>query len=323
MKPTKQVFSFLWKSINIKKEKLKSNKIKMLFRKSEKDFTRNRKLTFENMIALILQKWVKSLQLRLNEFSSRLSNKLETITVSAYVQAKNKISYKVFLHLNLSIIINRYYDLKENEAWYETWNKFRILAIDGSQIRLPDEKEIKEKYWTSKIKNPKWDQWEYTHWLLSVLYDALNNLAIDSILEKWKYSERALAIQNIINLEKTIKIKEKDLILYDRGYFSNFFCWVLYWYNKDFVLRVRRGISKEADELFNKNNRIDTKIIRLKVNNQKKEYENKYWIKINTKIKNEIDIRLVRVILSTWEIEVLATSLLDEVEYKTEIFKEL
>jgi len=135
MKPTKQVFSFLWKSINIKKEKLKSNKIKMLFRKSEKDFTRNRKLTFENMIALILQKWVKSLQLRLNEFSSRLSNKLETITVSAYVQAKNKISYKVFLHLNLSIIINRYYDLKENEAWYETWNKFRILAIDGSRKR--------------------------------------------------------------------------------------------------------------------------------------------------------------------------------------------
>jgi hypothetical protein len=46
----------------------------------------------------------------------KLSNKLETVTASAYVQAKNKISYKLFLHLNLNIIINRYYDLKENEA---------------------------------------------------------------------------------------------------------------------------------------------------------------------------------------------------------------
>ena len=41
------------------------------------------------------------------------------------------------------VIINRYYDLEENKAWYETWNNFRILATDGSQIRLPDEKEIK------------------------------------------------------------------------------------------------------------------------------------------------------------------------------------
>jgi len=36
-------------------------------KKTEKNFTRNRKLTFENMITLILQKWVKSLQLRLEE----------------------------------------------------------------------------------------------------------------------------------------------------------------------------------------------------------------------------------------------------------------
>ena len=71
---------------------------------------------------------------------------LEIATDSAYVQAKNKLSYKLFLYLNLEVIINRYYDLKENEAGYKTWNNHRILAIDGSQIRLPDEKEIKEKY---------------------------------------------------------------------------------------------------------------------------------------------------------------------------------
>ena len=72
------------------------------------------------------------------------------------------------------------------------------------QIKLPEEKEIKEKYGTTKIKNSKWNQWEYCHWLLSVIYDPLNNLALDSILERWDYSERELAIKNILNLKDTI-----------------------------------------------------------------------------------------------------------------------
>jgi len=324
MKLNKQLFSFPQKSFNIWREKIYSNELKMKFRKKETDFTRNRKLTFENMIVLILQKWVKSLQLRLNEFSLNLWNELETITTSAYVQAKNKLSYKLFLELNLDVIINRYYDLKENEYWYETWKNYRILATDWSQIRLPEEKEISEKYWTTKIKNSRWDQWEYTHWLLSVLYDPLNNLALNTILEKWTYSERALAIQNIINLEKTtIDIKEKDLILYDRWYFSSFLFAVILSFDKDFVCRIQINSCKEAKELFKKDCKINSKIIELDVVNKEKKYEEKYWIKLDNKLTKTIKVRFVRVVLNTWEVEVLATSLLDEEKYKSELFKEL
>lgn len=324
MKPIfNKEFSFSKKIIKISGRISKSNNTKMLFKKQKKDFTRDRKLTFENMIVLILQKWVKSLQLRLNEFSLNLWKKADTITASAYVQAKNKISYKVFMYLNLKVVINRYYDLKENEAWYEKWNNFRLLATDGSQIRLPEEKEVREKYWTSKMKNSRWEQWEYTHWLLSVLYDPLNNLALDTILEKWNYSERALAIQNIINLEKTQKIKEKDIILYDRWYFSSFLFWIILSFNKDFVCRIQKNSCNEAKELFKKDSEINSKIIELQIVNKEKEYEEKYWIKLNRKLSKTIKVRFVRIILNTWEIEVLATSLLDEKKYTTKIFKEL
>ena len=239
------------------------------------------------------------------------------------MQAKNKISAEVFVNMNLEVVINRYYDLKENEAWYKTWNNFRLLATDGSQIRLPDEKEMKKRYWTSRIKNAKWDQWEYTHWLLSVLYDPLNNLAVDTILEKWKYSERALAIQNVINLEKTIKIAEKDLLLYDRWYFSSFLFSVMLAYDKEVLFRLRKKACKEADELFEKDCKINSKIITIKVDNREKEYKEKYQIILNRKIQSEIKVRLVRVVLSTGEVEVLATSLLDEEIYKTEVFSDL
>jgi len=319
----KKELCFSTKSIKIWKDFTKSDKTKMKFRKKEKDFTRDRKLTFENMLILILLKWVKSLQLRLNEFTAKLWKKVENVTVSAYSQAKDKISSEVFLVMNLEVIVNRYYDMKENEAWYETWNNFRILATDGSQIRLPETKEVKAKYGTSKIKNWKWDIWEYCHWLLSVLYDPLNNIALDAILERWDYSERALAIINIMNLEKTVKIEEIDLLLYDRWSFSSFLFWILLSYNKECLFRLKRKAIKEADELFEQDCEVNSKIIVLKVKNKAKEYEDNYGIKLENEIDKEIKIRLVRVILSTWEIEVLATSLLDEEKYKTEKFKDL
>ncbi len=91
-----KIFSFSRKTVNLEKETIKSKKLRMKFRRKENDFTRKRKLTFENMITLIFQKWVKSLQIKLNEFSEKLSDKIWTVTNSAYVQAKNKISHEVF-----------------------------------------------------------------------------------------------------------------------------------------------------------------------------------------------------------------------------------
>ncbi|MCI5118609.1 MAG: hypothetical protein D3913_11770 [Candidatus Electrothrix sp. LOE1_4_5] len=71
-----KIFSFSRKTVNLEKETIKSKKLRMKFRKKEKDFTRERKLTFENMITLMFQKGVKSLQIRLNEFSEKLSDKI-------------------------------------------------------------------------------------------------------------------------------------------------------------------------------------------------------------------------------------------------------
>ncbi len=311
---------FLEKTINIEQEILKSRVLKLKHRMKDKDFTRNRKLTFEIMIILMLQKWIKSLQLRLNE----LSFKLWTMaTNSAYSQAKDKISYELFIDLDKNTIIDRYYNIKENEAWFEIWKWFRILATDGSQIRLPDEKEITEKYWKTKIKNWSWNQWEYTHWLLSVLYDPLNNLALNSLLERWNYSERALAILHILNLELYKNPNNIDLMLYDRWYYSSFLFAILLAYNKELVCRIKRKSCKEAEELFEKNCKINSKIVTITVADSKKDYQEKYWININKKLDTTIKIRFVRVILNTWEVEVLATSLLDEEKYPNEIFSEL
>jgi len=321
MKPIiSETLSFSKKTVILFENASVSDSLKEAFRKSDTDFTRNRILTYGNMPVLLLRKWVKSLQLRLNEFASKLDRELSN---SAFTQARSKMLPEVFEHLNREIIINGYYDAKENPAWYDTFWDFRILAIDGSKIRLPDEKEIMEKY--RKIKNINRNNEEsfYTGWILSVLYDPLNNLALDSILESSKYPEIALAIRNIQNLELLPKIGNGDLAIPDGWYFSSFPASVFYAYGKDFLFRLRKWANGEADGPFDKSRETNSKTITVKVENKQRDYEGKYWVKIGKELKEEVTIRLVRVVLDNWEIEVLATSLLSEEKYDTSKFKEL
>jgi len=70
------------------REKILSEEFKTQSKKSEQDFTRDRKLTFSKMIILMSRKSVKSIQNILNEAETYLSNMLEedlvTISKSAY-----------------------------------------------------------------------------------------------------------------------------------------------------------------------------------------------------------------------------------------------
>ena len=278
------------------------------------------------MIWLILQKWVKSLQLRLNEFFGRMWLKvIKTVTNVAFSLARVKISYEAFIYLNKEWITDMFYDKKENEVWYKTWDWFRILAVDWSKLRLPDEEKIKEKYWIIKIKNQYWNQWEYVWGLFSSIYDTENSIVVDSILEKWNYSERALVMRHIMNLESHYKIEEKDLVLFDRWYYSSLLFSFLYAYKKEFLFRITENSCKEAMELYDKDCKIDSKVVTLNVDVEwwKRYYKEKYNIEIKKELKKQVKVRFVRVVLDNWEIEVLATSLLDKNKYSSESFKDL
>ena len=60
-----------------------------------------------------------------------------------------------------------------------------------------------------------------------------------------------------------------------------------------------------------------------KTEGQRKEYETSYGISIGRALPKSVPVRFVRVVLDSGEIEVLATSSLDEDLFPDEIFKEL
>src|SRR3989304_5761956 len=110
-------------------------------KKGKNDFIRNRKLNFVNLVLFILQRGKSSLQRELEKYFAFVERGRE-ITASALTHARKKLRPEVFISLNNALV----------ESFYQTGNSAftdgirRILAVDGSRLELPDNKEEVEEF---------------------------------------------------------------------------------------------------------------------------------------------------------------------------------
>ncbi len=270
---------------------IESEWFKEQHRKTKVAFSRMRKLSFPMLMVFIIQKSVKSLQLRLNEWFEKFGG--NTVSNSAFTQARANLKHTAFIALNDSNI-EMYY----GDGLYERYNGFRVLAIDGSKVRLPKGAEIKERFGAISYRNQKEEvKGEHNYSQLSVLYDVLNRMVTaDGIARAYEVD---LAMKNLAYPQK-----EEDLLLADRNYATYDFMTTLIERKLNFVIRcpakyaivkeMQKGSGAESRQLLVKNSQ-----------NQR------------------LNLRFFRVLLSTGEYEILVTSLLNEQLYPTEMFKEL
>lgn len=91
----------------------------------------------------------------------------------------------------------------------KTWKGFRLCAIDGTVIRLPNEPDIVEHFGVQKGKT---NQEDCAMGMASVFYDVLNHRTLDAHIGPKGTSERHCAAEHVCYAGKN------DLVLYDRGY---------------------------------------------------------------------------------------------------------
>jgi len=291
-----------------------SNYFKKDHKMNKKDFTRDRKLPFSKVLLTVVRKSVKSIQNVLNEtqkhLSALLDEDLETISKSAYSQARDKLNYTAFVELanDASDIFYKDYDCK-------TYKGFRLLAIDGSMVTLPNNDDIKKEFCTTNVINQYKDKSKtIVQARVSVLYDVLNNITLDSIITNSKIGEITIAKDN--HFKKLIK---NDLVIMDRGYPSyELFTTITTTYKSDFLIRMKKGFYKDIQFLFDKNSLVKDTAVTLKPTTKKllKEIQEQ-------NLPQEIKVRFIQVILDDGEVEVLATSVLDNEVLETKDFKEL
>jgi len=118
-------------------------------------------------------------------------------------------------------------------------------------------------------------------------------------------------------LDHLQQTRPNDLLLFDRGYPSyNLLATLVKLPKRHFVIRCSKGSFAMAQTLF-KHNIVTSRITTIKPppSNQKKI--------LNLGLSEQITIRFVSVRLSTGELEVLVTSMVDEKLYPTSMFKEI
>lgn len=265
------------------------NKVeKMKKYKKNNSFTRKRKLGFKDILLGILTSAKRSLTIEIDKLIEKIdTNGFVEYSKQAYSKARQNLKPEVFLDLN-KVAIQEIY--KEE---YKTYKGYRVSAIDGSVIALPNTEEMKKKYGVYSEGKV-----EYPAARMSVRYDVFNKVILDQDILGYRESERKSAEKFIKNIEKD----SKEILLLDRGYPAIKLIKNMQEKNLKYVFRVSSSFLREINE-FTRSNEID-KDIEIKIDKTRIAHNEIAGIEGNVVLY----IRCVRVKLEKTE-EILITNI--------------
>jgi hypothetical protein len=264
----------------------------------------------------MLKKNTKSLQNLLNEVELKLNDLIgkddfQSISKSAYTKAREKFNYGAFIEL-YGDIRDSYYELFD----VFLYKGFRLLAVDGSIISLPNEEDVAKEFSPTITKTKKhYKNNQVVQARASVMYDVLNNIVIDATLQDYTTQE-----QQIVQKHHLKHLMNNDLLIMDRGYGSyELFAKIIHQEKSNFLVRMKSNVyKKHIAVLFDKNSNINDITVMLEPTTRDLEKKLKAQ-----NLPTQIKVRFVKVILDDGSIEVLATSVLDKDVLETKDFKQL
>jgi hypothetical protein len=293
--------------IELSRKFIQSITTKRKYRVNEKDFTRVRKLTFETVSLCMIKLLRQNIQVELNSYFSA-SNRLKintpmSVTSSAFVQSRKKIKPEMFSDLNKIIATDFYHDNDENVKLYKG---HRVLSIDGSTINLPlTEDTIKiYGYFNNQTKTD-----DMVIGRVSILYDVLNEIVLDGKLCSIKKSEVHLSREHFKYAKKG------DLIIMDRAYPSFESLYLLTQLEINVLFRCKHTHSLVVKDFYDSNKK--EQIIEISP------AENHSFKGLPYNKDSTLTVRMIRIVLSSGEIEILMTTLLDNKKYLHKEFKDL
>jgi len=274
-------------------------------RRDPKDFTRECMLTFPRVMVFVLQKSLKSLQSRLHEFFWELAGpNAPTVEASAFTHARAKLKASAFVELNQTVLQTVY--ASDDAGLVKRWHGHRLLAVDSSLMRLPSHASVGKVFGWVQCANHRGLQERYPQGRVSVLYDVLNEVALDFCLVGSKVAETELAHEHLAH------VQPDDVLLTDRGYTGYGWLVAIRARGAHFVSRCSKGSFAAVQQLFARNEEnVSVEVTLCAPRDTRAECLERGW-------PLELRVRLVTVRLPSGELEVLATSLLDAAAYPIE-----
>ena len=189
----------------------------------------------------------------------------------------------------------------------QLWHGFRLLAVDGSNARLDGVDDGCRDFFDPLAQ----EEGRCGLARVSVCYDLLNRIPIDATIAPFAVGERSLAVGHLDYCG------DGDLLLMDRGY-------PCFW-------MIREALDRDASFCARLPAKNWTSILADFMNSSK--VEGILTIKPSAYMRKEcfdrdlsvepMELRAIKVLLETGEVEVLLTNLLDSEKWPTSDFKEL
>lgn len=272
---------------------LKTLTIDQLFQRRHKRnssaFSRNRKLSFETVVGMLLRMVKKSIQICCNWLGDLIGE--EPASKQAFSQARHRISPACFQEMHEDGLRVNYSLIGEKGLW----KGFRLIACDGSTLRLPESEDLENAFgrWPThddQGKSPPMAR-------ISEYTDMTAKLVLSGRITPCMISEEQLAAEQLTEVvDKMRKYGQSNLVfVYDRGYPSEAFIKQHLDLDVDFIFRVPKNFNGAVSEIY-----------------ESKANET-YLIGENWPL-----IRVSQFLLSSGETELLLTSLTDEERYSQE-----
>lgn len=290
--------------INFLKKIINSDDFIKQHRQSPTDFIRQRKLPFPTLVFFLMNLVKGSYQDELDHFFKaifRLDVAKRIVSKAALTKSRMKLKYEAFIALNDDLINYFYKNFKPLK-----WNGFTLLAIDGTTVQLPRIESITNHFgaWHPRQGG------KCPMARVSQMFDPLNQMTVDAIIEPKSTGERELAAFHFL------KLMPNDLILLDRGYPAYWLFNLIISRGADFCARVQRKRWKIIRQFYNSGKH--EKIISLSAPPSSVKHCKKMGLDLKPLV-----LRLIRVELDTGEAEILITSLKDQQTHLRDQFAEL
>jgi len=272
-----------------------SQDFKERYREHEKDFTRNRMLTFVGLVVSQLNLMSKSLSVEVSRFVAQIFGVEKDYSKQAYSQCRKKLKAEAFMALNRELVGQYYAD-----GDYSRWQNYLVLAIDGSLLQLPESSELISSFGLAENKGKSMPMGR-----CSLLYDVENELVLHAQLKRYVSNEQAMALAHLDYLQE-LSLPASCLLLFDRGYPSLWLLACLQSRKLDFVVRCNANFVPEVSAFAHTSAPDMLLELDLQVNNRLGKEKLQPFLQPG---QTKLWVRAVKVELAPGETEYLLTSL--------------
>ena len=281
------------------------------YKKKKNYFTRDRKMPFDKVVLYGLNKRGITNKMEIEDFTD-LINSVD-VSSPAVLKQRLKLDGKIYLDIMQTNLVDFYEKFSDD---VKLFHGYILTAIDGSDFEIPNTKKTREEF------NEYHEEELVARATISNMFDVLNHYVMDTIIEKYDYSERKMGDEHFKTIKK-LRLKYPIIRTGDRGYSGIVDIYYSIKNDDKFVYRLKKSDFKKYIQNMKTNDEIITIPYQYdRIRYYKTECPNFY--KIMEETKEDISVRIIKINDKSGEEIVLVTNLEEEkFDYNTivELYK--